>query len=113
MTLKELFEKHGSVWLAYNNFPGQKGFRPLGYSENRERIIGEDASGYAVWNEPYAIGTLYTEPPKLKRLELLGWVCIDSYYKFSYKSQCPGPMWKPALDANGTQLKLEIFVEEG
>lgn len=40
-TLKELFDEHGSVWLADKNTPNEKLFRPLGYTECKTYIIGE------------------------------------------------------------------------
>lgn len=71
-TLKELFDKHGSVWLAYKVNPNIKAFKPLAYSERHDyEIIGETY----FYNTPatsfvksYEDLILYEEPkPKVKR----------------------------------------------
>lgn len=71
-TLKELFDKHGSVWLAYRVSPNIKAFKPLAYSERLDdHIIGETY----FYNTPatsfvksYEDFILYEQPkPKVKR----------------------------------------------
>lgn len=46
-TLKELFDEHGSVWLAFSTKPHEKRFKPLGFSEDGNNLIGEDTRGSA------------------------------------------------------------------
>lgn len=64
-TLKELFEKHGSVWLSLKDKPRMKHFKPLGISEEGRNVIGEKADGIADF---YPARTtcfqLYSEPKK-------------------------------------------------
>lgn len=65
-TLGELFKEHGSVWLALNETPSQKNFRPLGYCENKGYLIGESFYTGAVYLSPddWSYVLLSTEPPK-------------------------------------------------
>jgi len=69
-TLKELFDEHGSVWLALKDRPETRFFKPLGYSEKTKGfLIGEankDDSSLAVdyKNEVLDYFILYQEPKK-------------------------------------------------
>lgn len=63
-TLKELFDEHGSVWLAVENKPNDKYFRPIGYSEDKSTIIGEHRAGFSdFFSIKINMFILYT-PPK-------------------------------------------------
>lgn len=65
-TLKELFDEHGSVWLAFIDTPNKKEIKPLGYSEDKTRIIGEKSSGVSDWWFTNNTGfILYKPEPKL------------------------------------------------
>lgn len=73
-TLKELFDQHGSVWLAYKINPNIKAFKPLAYSEKHDYlIIGEtyiNNTPATFFNNKYEDFTLYEEPkPKVKRYQ--------------------------------------------
>lgn len=72
-TLKELFDEHGRVWLAYENSPDNKAIRPLDYSEiNSDYIICESVcntipySSYS-FNVSKTGFVLYTPPKKTVR----------------------------------------------
>lgn len=72
-TLKELFDKHGSVWLGKRStVTGQyiKYFKPLAYNSHNTRIVGEkyDGSGYSREIEDTGF-TLWRE--KVKRYKYL------------------------------------------
>lgn len=69
-TLKELFEKHGSVWLAHNSDPSKKAFKPMGYSECKTRLIGEGVNCDTFYPSEAKIDStdllIYKEPKKKK-----------------------------------------------
>jgi hypothetical protein len=66
MTAKELFEKHGSVWWARRSNPDEKSFKPLGFSEDGTKLIGEDSDGYPGWIPASDILNFLHQPPKQK-----------------------------------------------
>jgi len=95
-TLKELFDEHGSVWLAYENSPDKKAIRPLDYSErSRAYIICEsvcDITPYSscTFNDSKTGFVLHTPPKKTVRKYL--WtvrypVTLDSFLETKYMTE--------------------------
>lgn len=71
-TLKELFDEHGSVWMAFKDTPNVMEFKPIGYTEDKLRIIVENMPEelhlVADVKSPYSTGyVLYTPPKKTVR----------------------------------------------
>jgi hypothetical protein len=90
MTAKELFEKYGSVWLSLDHTTNRKNFRPLGFTEDGSRIIGEDSEGDGSWIDSDVDGFALYQPPKQKVVR----------WKWAYKSM------------NGQWVETSVFCSE-
>lgn len=72
-TLKELFDEHGRVWLAFKDTPDKKAIRPLDYSEiSTAHIICESVCNTIPYSSYSFNGSktgfvLYTPPKKKVR----------------------------------------------
>lgn len=79
-TLKELFSKHGSVWLSDCRTPNVKYFKPVGFSENGEILIGElHNKNAASHNGEISCFVPYVEPKKLVKKWLWRWKTGQSW----------------------------------
>lgn len=110
-TLKELFDKHGSVWLAHRDYPKDKYFKPMGYSESGNDILGESKNAFLCSSFTYDSKwfTIYEEPkPKVKRYKYAFKRYGDSipsesncFYKdeFEFKAECSRVEYCKRLDS--------------
>lgn len=79
MTLKQLFDLHGSVWFAHKDNPHEKYFKPLAYSDALTKsIIGESSIAICGHMPESSDHLLVLYQPEKKKVKRWKWAYEDS-----------------------------------